>query len=228
MRLLKMVIDHVKPRHPPTGIRPRARVRRLPWNPLLKEFSRHMRHFQKIRHSGLDEESLDPIRIGVNDLTLEYAYAIPNRKAIEALVAWSPLVEMGAGTGYWAKVIHESGGRIAAFDIDPPPDPKNAFDFCRLHYPVQQGTVEILNAFPEIDRHTLFLCWPPNRSCLASEALRAFRGRRVAYIGEGLGGRTADFEFHQELRVGWTLQRRLDIPRWPSIRDSLFLYCRAE
>lgn len=43
-------------------------------------------------------------------LVRDYAWAIPNHEAIEACAALSPIVEVGAGSGYWAHI----GQRMAA------------------------------------------------------------------------------------------------------------------
>jgi len=52
-------------------------------------------------------------------LTKHYSWAIPNQEAIDYLVSQSPIIEMGAGTGYWSKLISDSGGEVIAFDESP-------------------------------------------------------------------------------------------------------------
>lgn len=49
-----------------------------------------------------------------------YAYAAPNAAALEALLAQSPLLELGAGTGYWARLLRGAGADVLALDIAPP------------------------------------------------------------------------------------------------------------
>ena len=49
-------------------------------------------------------------------LVRRYGLAIPTDEAIAACVARSPLVEIGAGLGYWASLIAQQGGDIAAYD----------------------------------------------------------------------------------------------------------------
>jgi hypothetical protein len=58
---------------------------------------------------------------------------------------------------------------------------------------------------------------------LAYEALRAFAGQRVAYVGE-LNGRTADDAFHRLLSEEYELQREVMIPVWPGYQDRLYLF----
>lgn len=48
------------------------------------------------------------------------AYAIPSNEALNALADLKmPLVECGAGTGYWASLLREHGVEITAYDIAP-------------------------------------------------------------------------------------------------------------
>lgn len=49
-----------------------------------------------------------------------YAYAAPNAAAVAALAAQSPLLEVGAGTGYWSAALRAAGANILALDITPP------------------------------------------------------------------------------------------------------------
>src|SRR5579885_3340312 len=45
-----------------------------------------------------------------------WAWAVPDEKAIKTLVEHSPVVEIGAGTGYWARLATEAGGDVVAYD----------------------------------------------------------------------------------------------------------------
>lgn len=50
------------------------------------------------------------------ELVRRYAWAVPDAAAIAALAARSPLVEIGAGTGYWARLLAAAGADIIAYD----------------------------------------------------------------------------------------------------------------
>ena len=45
---------------------------------------------------------------------------MPCRAALRALVTRSPLVEVGAGLGYWAALLRAAGAAVAACDAAPP------------------------------------------------------------------------------------------------------------
>ena len=48
-----------------------------------------------------------------------YAFAAPNEAALSALEALAPLLEVGAGVGYWAKLLQDCGVDIVATDAMP-------------------------------------------------------------------------------------------------------------
>jgi hypothetical protein len=49
-----------------------------------------------------------------------YAFAVPNQACLEELAKHTPIVEMGAGTGYWASQLKNMGVDVIAYDIKPP------------------------------------------------------------------------------------------------------------
>jgi hypothetical protein len=121
-------------------------------------------------------------------LAQQYAYVFPDDAALAALAALGPLVEIGAGTGYWAHKLRSIGADIVAFDLAPltgeranryhPPAP--------LWADVRQGDQTVLSEHAD---RSLFLCWPPLFSSLG-DCLAHYTGDTVAYIGDG-GYRTA-------------------------------------
>jgi hypothetical protein len=156
-------------------------------------------------------------------LVAKYAWAIPSQAAVELLVRCSPLVEMGAGTGYWAWLIRQAGGDVLAFDRYPPPDRRN-----RWHAGERQWTEVQPGGARRLVHHrdrTLFLCWPPDDEPMAMDSLRSYGGSRVVYVGEPAGGADGASEFLRELDR-WNLVETLDIPQWEGIRDQLFVLTR--
>jgi hypothetical protein len=141
-----------------------------------------------------------------------YSWAIPNDEAIAALKEFSPLLELGAGTGYWAWLLRQSGADVLAYDRNPAAPP---------HWTAVEEGDE--SGVREYGYRTLFLCWPSYQEPMAYEALRAYSGSRVAYVGE-LNGRTADAAFHRLLSEKFELRREVEIPVWPGYRDRLYLF----
>lgn len=155
----------------------------------------------------------------------EYAWAVPDDKALELISRHGPLVEIGAGTGYWAALLARRGVDILAYDAAPPPDPNNLWHYQAMTwFPVQPGGPEKAALYPE---RTLFLCWPPMGEPFAAECLRHYQGNRVIYVGES-GGCTADVTFHKMLQRDFVLEFEHHIPRWPPMTDRLWIYRRRD
>src|SRR4051794_33637665 len=51
-----------------------------------------------------------------------YAHAVPTSEALQALIELGPLLEIGAGAGYWARLVRDLGGDVIATDTAAPPD----------------------------------------------------------------------------------------------------------
>jgi hypothetical protein len=155
-----------------------------------------------------------------------YAWAIPNQQAIDTLVEHSPLIEVGAGRGYWAALAAAQGADILAFDPTPPEREGST----RWHreagtfFNVARADLEIVRSYPD---RSLFLCWPPFRSDVALKTLRSYKGQTVIYVGDD--GRDAGTpQFRAELASQFSCTRVVDIPRWPGIDDRLEVWRRLD
>jgi hypothetical protein len=98
------------------------------------------------------------------------------------------MVEMGAGTGYWAYRLLARGVDVIAYD-QAPPDGERAN---RYHAPTATWTDVVAADQAVLTEHSdraLFLCWPPLFSSLG-DCLTTYNGNTVALIGDG-GHRTA-------------------------------------
>jgi hypothetical protein len=169
--------------------------------------------------------------------TARYAWAIPDEKALTLLLALGPLIELGAGCGYWASLLKARGGDIVAYDRIPPTDKSHSNGYCKrtedkdnpvigtTFMLVKKGQVKPLREHPH---RTLFLCWPPYGDRFAATALRVYKGRRFAFVGEGDGGCTADENFFKQLENEWQEETTHNIPQWWAIHDCLTIYRRKE
>ncbi len=159
-----------------------------------------------------------------HELVRRYAWAVPSEEVIRQIAAYGPIIEVGAGTGYWASLLSQAGADVMAFDLDPA-GPENATRFHEAvsYFPVLPGGPEVADRYPE---RALLLCWPPYESSMAADALRHYQGHTVIYVGEGPGGCTADDEFHRLLDERFSLIERLGIPRWESMDDDVRVYHR--
>jgi hypothetical protein len=148
--------------------------------------------------------------------TKYYAWAIPTEDAIRHLVELSPILEVGAGGGYWAWLIGQMGGRSACYDL-------GFRQVEKQWHPVEYGGAEIVRCFR---KHTLFLCWPEYNTAFAFDCLRQYRGEFLVYVGEGCGGCTGDDNFHGLIEDEYDEVKDLNIPQYYGIRDFMTIYRR--
>lgn len=155
-----------------------------------------------------------------------YAFAAPNRAAIKVLLRRAPLVEIGAGTGYWAWVLRQSGVDVLAFDVAPPGQPATASNTYHGRIPcfteVTAGGVKQCGRYRQ---HTLLLCYPPPARSMAVDCLTQFRGNCVCVIGEW-DGDTGNASFTAALQTGWRLSERVPLPNWTDTSHELTVWER--
>jgi hypothetical protein len=161
--------------------------------------------------------------VGRQDFARTKSWAIPSSLAIQTIVNNSPVVEIGSGLGYWANFVRRCGGKIEIFD-DVKERGHWGYKEKNCFAVPKQGSFEVLSKFPP--RYTLFLCWPPYNQPLALNCLNSFRGNRFIYVGEDWGGCTGCDTFHEVLNEEWEETKRVHIPKWSGLRDSLKVYNR--
>ena len=155
------------------------------------------------------------------DLVQEYAWAIPNEEAIETIAEHAPVVEVGAGAGYWAWCVDQLGERIVATDPEPP----------RMDTYTEVLTKEAVDAVEcarevFVGGYTLFVCWPPYEDSMAADAVEAFEGDTLIYVGQGRCGCTGDERLHRLLYEDWELAESVPIPTYLGFNDRLEVWSR--
>lgn len=199
-------------------------------NPLLfawhKEFGPTAPYKWRDRMIRHEWQSEDPRREVRRWMISRYSFAVPTDEALDVVGAFSPLVEIGAGIGYWASLLRGRGCDVVAYDIME--SEFQRWFACRDAPGVIRGGADMAAAHPG---RTLMIVWPPHGDGMATEALREYQdagGRRLVYVGEPRYGFTADESFFDELggARGWLLSAELDIPQWPRCNDRLLIYER--
>jgi hypothetical protein len=148
------------------------------------------------------------------ELAARFAWAVPDEAALAELVELGPLVEAGAGTGYWAALLGARGGDVVAYDVAPPD--RHTWTTVR---PVD--SVAAVRAHPD---RILFLCWPPFDNDAGYRAIRAYRGDVFAYVGDARA--TGTPRLHRELALNWTPESTIALPTWPGVADRLVILRR--
>lgn len=156
--------------------------------------------------------------------TMVWSFAIPTADALDVIASAAPVVEVGAGTGYWARLLRDRGVDVVAYD-----------DFGESYHKWFPGMdpwteVERADAAIAAARHpdrTLLMVWPPMTD-MAARAFTAYAkagGKRMVYVGEERSGCTASSDFWHALATsGWHETARVDLPQWPGIHDYLTAY----
>ena len=156
-------------------------------------------------------------------LVAEYAWAIPTEIVVRRLAEFSPICDLGCGTGYWAKLLVDVGAEVIAVDARPPLEGHNHCHRSAAFADILRSDAATFDVPPG---HALMLCWPPYSNDMAAQAITRYRGDRVIYVGEGLGGCTGDDTFHEMLAAHWNQVARYEIPQWDAVHDAVRVYAR--
>ena len=152
----------------------------------------------------------------------KYSWGIPTSEAIAEMASYSPIVEIGAGNGYWAHLLRKGGVQITAFDnFSLNFNDENKFrEFWSNVLPGNEKSVL------EHQDKTLFLCWPQDNNSMAADILSLYEGQYLIYLGEARGGATANEDFFDQLEKDFILTKSIKVPNWPGYSDRLNFYKR--
>ena len=130
--------------------------------------------FRQFRHRGGYPTMATMFQLCIlNPLQYWLGYAIPNDEILDAIAALDmPVVEMGAGTGYWSAMLHQKGVSIVAYDAQPPgmmmvdddsdkDSAKNVY-FHKTYSSVLQGTCDDVFLPNSSESRALLIVWPNN------------------------------------------------------------------
>jgi len=166
-------------------------------------------------------------RLHRDDLVTRFSWAIPSPGDMAWLahrLEGRPLVEAGAGSGYWAWQATQVGIDVVAYEPTPPAD--NKFTGEVEYFPLTRASG--VTAAAEHPDRALLLCWPGYGAPWAAEALAAYRGDTVVYVGEPEGGCCADDDFFAGLDAGWELLEYSPFHRtWWGIHCRMMLFGRS-
>jgi hypothetical protein len=151
-----------------------------------------------------------------------FTFAIPARETLEAIVEHSrSIVEVGAGTGFWARLLTKAGADVVATDL------KSDLMQGGVNFDViDMDGREAVKANPDRD---LLTCWPHMDATWLTTALSHLQpGRFVFYIGEW-GGCTGHESTRQALKNETLFEEIGYSPmvQFAGIHDDLHIYRRT-
>lgn len=130
----------------------------------------------------------------------QFSWAIPSPfdlAVIKQTLDGRAVTEMGAGAGYWAWQLAQSGIDITAYDVEA--GLSNTWhERTEYWHPVEEAAAGTINT-----DEALLLVWPLYDHPMAARALEAHHGDMLIYVGEPEDGCTADEEFFTMLDADW-------------------------
>ncbi|OWZ22087.1 Clavaminate synthase [Phytophthora megakarya] len=157
-----------------------------------------------------------------------YAYATPTQEALDVIAKHAPIVEVGAGTGYWSSLLQRADVDVVAYDKAPPSAEAAEGNAYHGHVPpfcaVGRGGPEVLGQDDMADR-SLFLCYPPPGDTMAVRSVQLFQGDVILHVGEWQGD-TGDSRFESELQRRFVLEQEISLPNWGNSAYGLTVWRR--
>lgn len=163
-----------------------------------------------------------------------YPEYVPTDEAVDTLVAESPIVEIGAGNGYWAYVVNEAGGDVIPTDIHAPdvdpdsypvthgvrPDDEDAYEMTQWAA-VREHDHRGVTEYPE---RNVLLCHPEGLPW--TEEFLGLLGdeQRLIYIGEWGMGMDATPRFFDRLRREFHLVDSFPVYNWASTNAAGYVF----
>lgn len=155
-----------------------------------------------------------------NKLVNKYSWAVPTEPILNEILKYSPLIEIGAGLGYWASLLQLKGADILPFD-DLSWDHDGNKPWCEI----KKGDYTEINNHP---KRMLFLCWAPYGEDMAYNCVKTYTGKHVLWVGEGQNGCNGTEEFHEYMTKNFK-QIKVDMPpRWYNMWDSFVIFERRD
>ncbi|MFH7597931.1 hypothetical protein WDV06_22905 [Streptomyces racemochromogenes] len=197
----------------------------LMWYPALRSRGPHGEVVEVFDHLP-GERKAAALMLGRRDLAGLYGWAVITASVtdwIRAALDGAAVLEVGAGSGYWARQLSLGGLDVLATDL-------HRVEANGFTHGFRHAGVEALGAVDAVRRNpgrTLLLVWPPPGDPMAADALRAYRGDTFLYAGEGPGGMCADADFFTELDRHWIVRDVCPLTvRWLGHGDTVTLYRR--
>jgi hypothetical protein len=161
----------------------------------------------------------------------KYSWAIPDNRALRILQEFSPLVEIGCGKAYWAKLLRDMNVDIVAVD---------------KYASIKSSWTQIIRGEPKVlqrndmKHRNLFLCYPDENESMGSECLKYYQGKYIIHIGESLMtggtrsgppqapfGRTTGSDFQVQLAESFHCLLVANLPRYPLSMDTISVWKRT-
>jgi hypothetical protein len=204
-----------------------------PYWDVLSEFAREQaRHpwDQGMFVGGYDTPRDREAALSRHDLTSRFAWTVTDPDTVAFVVehAGPRVIDPLAGSGYWAWLLRQHGADVAASDLNPPGEnTKNQWHRGETTH-TEVVAADAVDAVTVLgDDRVLLLSWPPYDDPIGANALAAYLGPRVIYIGEGESGCCGDDDMCSAIRTGWHEVAEHRPVQWYGMHDYVTVYERG-
>ncbi len=155
-----------------------------------------------------------------------FGFAVLTMSAVDFLRPYGPLLEVGAGSGYWSQELIEAGIDTVATDPKPWHNKRGrGFD---AWAPIKR--LKAQDAIATYPDRNLLICWPDNLHLDPSDwpyqAVKAFQGEHLVLVGEDSAGCTGTPKMFAFLEREYQPHDLHYIPRFTGIHDRLEVWKR--
>jgi len=167
--------------------------------------------------------SAETLRKAREAFVRHWGFSLPCREAVTALRGFGPILEIGAGTGFWTAMLRAAGHDMIATDLAAGLSPYG-FSVSRHAEVEQLAALDAVRKYPDRD---LFCSWPSENQPWAADAVGELRpGRKLALILDDRGTITGDDTLRRRLAERYRALEVIEIPRFPGLHDRLHLFER--
>jgi hypothetical protein len=153
-----------------------------------------------------------------------YGFAILTQDIVNRLKPYQPILEVGAGLGYWAYECKKAGLDYIATDKNTPANN----DYFSVDTP-RWTSIETTSSRKAIEKYPdriLLICWPDYGCDWAFSTLVAYTNKYLIYVGEMESGCCANDKFFNEIDKNWSEIEDLGLKSFYCIHDSAVVYKR--
>ena len=147
----------------------------------------------------------------------KYTFAIPYLEILEVIKNNEPILEIGAGSGFWGALFRKIGCDVTVTTVDDKYHP----------FPLKFTEVENISGLDAIKKYsdrTVLWVWPSMEEWTV-DVLKNIKGKLI-YVGEDPGGCTGTDEYHDILGKDFKVIQSEDMLQWWGIHDNLYIYER--
>lgn len=156
----------------------------------------------------------------------EFGWAIPCDEAIQTILDLNiPILSVGSGRAYWEFCLKRAGANITATDSVVGVGQYSGASPKTWMPVAQKNALEAISG--NMGNTALMMVWASYNDDWSGLCLQKYiknGGKYLIWVGEGVGGCTGDALCHYIMNNQMKKLKRVDIPQWDGLHDSLTIY----